>query len=273
MNLLLEQSTPKRYELEIRRLLASPGGVNAKNFDNNTPLNLAIYDEDIDMVKTLLSKGAYINSHEREVEPPIICASSRGNLEIARLLIAAGANVNAIQNWSGWSPLMMACSSNNVELAKVLITNGADINYASHYNDSALAVAALSPGRLEVLKFLLSTRRIHLESIHSRVLYEAIDRCNEEAVKALIASGIPVNYPEMEFPILAFACRSKNLNIIKMLLAAGANFEVKDYAWNELGGKRDFWEVVEGTEIGALLHSAGLAQDLISSLEDDGFSV
>ena len=51
-------------------------------------------------------------------------ASQKGHLEIARLLIEAGGNVNAERNDKA-TPLMMASHEGHLEIARLLIEAGA----------------------------------------------------------------------------------------------------------------------------------------------------
>ena len=58
---------------------------------------------------------------------PLVFAAREGDLESARLLVAAGANVNQ-QTEYGWSPLLTAVNNRNYKLAQFLIEQGADVN-------------------------------------------------------------------------------------------------------------------------------------------------
>ena len=48
-------------------------------------------------------------------------------MEIVELLIAAGADVNAKNDW-GWTPLTYAAINDHEEIAELLIAKGADVN-------------------------------------------------------------------------------------------------------------------------------------------------
>ena len=49
-----------------------------------------------------------------------------GNIEGAKLLLAAGADVNATEQWGGQSPLMWAAAQSQPEMIKLLLANGAN---------------------------------------------------------------------------------------------------------------------------------------------------
>jgi len=61
---------------------------------------------------------------------PLVFAAREGDIESARKLIAAGANVNETTNY-GWTPLLTAVNNRNYRLAVLLIENGADVNLAN----------------------------------------------------------------------------------------------------------------------------------------------
>ena len=52
------------------------------------------------------------------------------NLEIVRMLIEAGADINKLTN-DGWTPLRFAATSGHPEATKILIDAGADLNISS----------------------------------------------------------------------------------------------------------------------------------------------
>ena len=51
----------------------------------------------------------------------------KGNTEVVKALIEAGADVNAKDN-DGWTVLSWACTKNNKDIAQLLIENGANVN-------------------------------------------------------------------------------------------------------------------------------------------------
>ena len=65
----------------------------------NEKLLESIFNEDLEQVKECLAQGANVNDDNgKSYEPPIILVSINGNLEIAKLLIQHGADVNAKNN-------------------------------------------------------------------------------------------------------------------------------------------------------------------------------
>jgi ankyrin repeat protein len=58
---------------------------------------------------------------------PLVFAAREGDLESARLLVKAGANINQPTEY-GWTPLLTAVNNRNYLLAQFLIEQGADVN-------------------------------------------------------------------------------------------------------------------------------------------------
>jgi len=61
---------------------------------------------------------------------PLVFAARRGDIETARVLLAAGASVNQVTNY-GWSPLLTATQNRYYKLAAFLLEKGADPNLAN----------------------------------------------------------------------------------------------------------------------------------------------
>lgn len=69
-------------------------------------------------------------------------ACSEGDLKKIQLLIAEGANVNAV-NKSLQTPLHYACQRNNVEVVKYLLKSGANIGCEDKYNRTPYDIACM----------------------------------------------------------------------------------------------------------------------------------
>jgi ankyrin repeat protein len=80
----------------VRALIARGADVNAKEpSENQTALMWAAADHHPNVVQVLIERGADLQAHTRKGFTPLHFAAREGDLESARLLLAAGVNVNS----------------------------------------------------------------------------------------------------------------------------------------------------------------------------------
>jgi ankyrin repeat protein len=91
---------------------------------------------------------------EKEGATPLIWATLGGKKEVAELLIAHGADVNARSD-DGATPLLRAADANNLALAELLLANKADVNTYDHWANNPLLVAA-EAGNHAMVELLVS---------------------------------------------------------------------------------------------------------------------
>jgi hypothetical protein len=112
-------------------------------------------------VKRLLSiRNINVNVKEDEYgETPLHDAALNGHIEIARLLLQNGADVNANDNF-GYTPLHDAASHGHVNILHLLVETGADLEAQDNYGSRALHYAAYN-GNLPFIQELIS--RYHVD--------------------------------------------------------------------------------------------------------------
>lgn len=109
------------------RLMEDPSRATAYSPDGFTALHLAAFFGKTVIAKALIDAGAdpgVVSANEMHVQPLHSAAAGR-HIEICRLLIAAGADVNAKQR-HGFTPLHAAAQHGDVELVELLLSAGAD---------------------------------------------------------------------------------------------------------------------------------------------------
>lgn len=135
---------------------------NAFAADGFAPLGLATFFGHHAAVEALLAAGADVNAASRESMKitPLHSAASARQFEIARLLIAHGADVNPSQAASGLKPLHEAAANGDLAIARLLLEHGADINAKTQDGKTPLALA-LARNQTEMVAFLRERKAVN----------------------------------------------------------------------------------------------------------------
>ena len=146
-----------------------------------------IFRGDADAVKLFLEAGMPV-----ETAGALADAVERGQAGVARVLIAAKANVNARDDY-GQSLVMRASSVNKPEIMKLLIDAGADVNIENNYKIGPLAGAA-EQGQLEIVRLLLAGgAKVNARNTYGgTALAVAVIRGYKDVVRVLLDAGADV---------------------------------------------------------------------------------
>ena len=119
------------------------------------------------LVGQMLAAGANPEGSDAR-GPPLTAAATGGHLEVVRLLLARGANVNASNAINGVSPLFISSYMGHGEVVRELLAHGATASQAVHDGTTPLHASALC-GHAGIAAMLLAAgadvnarNRIHL---------------------------------------------------------------------------------------------------------------
>lgn len=133
--------------LDIVRMLIDRGAdVNARTIKSGqTALMWAISERHGDVARVLIAHGADARARSAGHYTPMLFAAQQGSVEIATMLIEAGASVN--RDGEGPAPLVVAIERNRVPLARYLVAHGADPNILMRNGNTPLNAALATGGR------------------------------------------------------------------------------------------------------------------------------
>jgi len=132
----------------VDKLLNARANPNAAQLTGETALMTAARAGSVDAVKALLAHGADANAREPwRGQTALMWAVGQKHPEVARVLIENGANVHA-RSTGGFTPLLFAARQGDVETARILLAAKGDVNEAvPESSDDAELVN--DPGQVE----------------------------------------------------------------------------------------------------------------------------
>ncbi len=191
--------------------------VNLPDADGTTPLEWAVYNDDLAAAKRLLHAGADANAANRDGVTPLSLAATNRNAAMAEALLKAGADANA-KFPGGETILMRAARTGNPEIVRLLIEHGADVNAKGDaYGESALVWAA-EENHAEAAEVLIA----HGADVNARtnLLERSKDRFGLEGVLTILPHG--------SWTPLMYAARQGSLDAARTLIERGASLNLTD---------------------------------------------
>jgi ankyrin repeat protein len=198
-------------------LLAFGCSAAAKPLD---PLTQAILANDLAAIR---QSKAGVNTKAAHGDTPLMYAAAYGTLDAMKVLLEAGADVNAKSD-IGATALMLCIT--DAAKAKLLISKGADVTAKSKPGRTALLIAAMSDGTGETVKLLVSKGANPGDADEQGIntLIAAAGSGNIAALKLALEKHVPVNAKSMDgATALIAAAGDGNTEAVKLLLAAGAD--------------------------------------------------
>lgn len=224
----------------LRKRLAAGETVPGGDVLGNTPLHYAALYGPPNAVELLLQAGASPNARNGEGVTPFLCGAT--DLAKTKLMLARGADVKAVSD-KGRTALHVAVgSTNGLEIARLLIEKGADVNAV----DKARGDTPLNliNGKYPELTRLLLAKGARAKTAGATGVTPLMNAANlgsPEQLKLLLAGDSEViaataledQNPagklavERRFPLL-FAAQSARPDLVAPLLAAGADVKQRD---------------------------------------------
>lgn len=163
-----------------------------------TPLIVAAMNGHYDVVHILLTQlkpnlekegRVKFDGHLIEGAPALWVAAGAGHLNIVKLLIEHGADINHhTKNVS--TPVRAACFDGRLDIIRYLVDHGADINLANGYNNTCLMISSYK-GHADVVEYLLENDALPNEQANcgATALHYAAECGHAEVCTVLLDYG------------------------------------------------------------------------------------
>jgi len=199
---------------------------------------------DIELLKILLDNGADVDSRGKSSgATALMVASELGYVKIVKLLIEGGANIDFITQ-NRLNALKIASQYGHIEIVEILINYGANLNVQNQFGVNALMTAS-QKGYIKIVRLLIENGA-NLDLVNNRgfsALMSSLVESFTDVSKLLIESGANLDIQSLiGETALMLASQHGHTEIVKLLIDNGANLHIKDdEGWTAL-----MWAVQEG---------------------------
>lgn len=224
------QSIVKGEIGSIRHILQSGNeNVNGIDEEKRSHLHLAAALGNVDVVKLLIAAGARCNVRDDNFLSPLHRACRNNHDLVVKSLIDAGANIDdRDRNWI--TPLHVCAANNSLECVKLFMDKIVNKNVTDRNGSTALHHAA-NNGNCDMLTYLLKEgcSTSSQDKMGRRPLHYAAAIGNNDAITLLINSGAKVDAIDhrMMTPLI-IAADGSHLFAFQTLLDSGANIRATD---------------------------------------------
>jgi len=208
----------------VRTALARKADVNAAQVDGTTALHWAVERDDVELAELLLIAGAHVSARTREGVTPLRLAAINGSARMLGRLIKSGADPNAPLTPARDTALMLAARTGKTDAIRLLLEAGADINAQEIWGGTTALMWAVAEGHAEAARLLASAGA----DVNARSHYVAA--ANGRGFEGRTPSASRTEEKVEEFASgwltpLMFAARDGGLELARILVGAGADVD------------------------------------------------
>ncbi len=224
----LADAARRQDKQAVRSVLAKKADVNARQPDGATALHWAAYADDAETTALLIRAGANVNVTNDHGVSPLAIAATQGNANILDQLMKAGADPNDKLNEvnSGETPLMHAARAGRADAVRLLLLAGARVNASEGWNGQTALHWAAAEGQGAVVETLIEGGADirQRSNAGSTPFMFAVRKGDERSVRAFLAAGADVNEkrPDLATPLL-IAIVNGHEDLVDLLLEKGAD--------------------------------------------------
>ncbi len=197
----------------------------------------AVKDQDLQLVRTLLSGRPNVNVRAEDGSTALLWAAHWNDLQTAALLVRAGADANAANDLRMTS-LSQACTNGNAEFVDLLLKAGANPNTPIGTGETPLMTCARSGGADAVRMLLVHGADVNAKEPNQNqtaLMWAAAQRHSKVLQTLIEASADLQAHTKLGFTALHFAARAGDMESIRTLLDAGVDVNIKSQPDTEVG--------------------------------------
>ena len=156
-------------------------------------------------------------------------AATTGDAEVAALLLAQNANVDAQEHQDGKTSLCLAVDGGHLNLARLLIRNGAAVNLGDRKEQTPLFIATMK-NQIGMVALLVKEGKANINRARNdgcTALFYAASEAYIEIVELLVKGGADVNQSSHldgtihSTPLIIATQQNGNIEIIELLIKEG----------------------------------------------------
>jgi ankyrin repeat protein len=208
----------------VRAALARKADVNAAQVDGTTALHWAVERDDVELAELLLTAGARVSTRTREGVTPLQLAAINGSAAMVGRLIRSGADPNAPLTPAGDTALMLAARTGKTDAVRLLLEARADVNARESWGGTTALMWAVAQDHAEAARLLIAAGA----DVNARSHYVAAANGRGFEGRTPVASRTEEKVEEFAsgwLTPLMFAARDGRLELARMLAAAGADVD------------------------------------------------
>lgn len=201
-----------------------------------------------DLIRQVLDDGIDPSQMTADGVAPIVAAATTPNLEIIKMLVAAGADLSAVSQYNvyaaiaeagtdlpaqgnDWNVLHAAATLGTFETIEYFLSQGASVHARAIGSQTPLHLAAMSGSADSVNAMIKAGADIEARDSHNRTpLFLASYYGSTDTVSALLAAGADVHTRarDLRTPIFGAVDEISSLKRLEILIAAGADVNAVD---------------------------------------------
>lgn len=196
----------------------------------------AVNTRNLDIIRFFIEKKVDLDAENEDAIPPLcLCCSQLTSMDVVRLLVKSGANVNVQPKNGRQTPLQIACYAGNLNLVTLLAVNGADLNLTNPITGESPFFISVQRGFASVIKYFLSQPQVDFNKPNIKgetPLLAAANSGNFDNVKHLVEKGkVDLNFPNLngDTPLMTLSSIGYgNQDIVLYLIQKGAKVELEN---------------------------------------------